>query len=554
MASFLEENIRTLVHLRRRLHEDNMLALCLGAGVSADLKFPMWKQLVAEIARHREVNGEHLTTTSEGLAIQAQLLYQKYRQNRVANAVAAGSSADEAKRAARSRWLHIVHECLYEKAVVDDKGLKDHPYLWGLLPLVKKSSMTINYNFDDSVERLLYLYNSETNAGSDDRGFEVVWKPSVQFRRHSGVIYHPNGFLPHRLSDGFSDDIVFMEQEFADQLIDVADGHYASLLNHFSKQTVVFLGLSVSDTSLKHVLRTSARNNPGHFHYVVHWCDKEKPSKEYQDALSEANFSLYNLVTLFFTTAEMQEFSRLLVAEPEAFDTRCDNEPDGARSRFRYYLTGPVGAGKSTMLEYIRCLDTFDEWVDRKHPLLVVPQSKLSDDQREDVDKWINLQFRKKNRRVNDVRPGISLIDRSPIDPLYFVADDAGKSRRAAELINAMVPIGGNVRIIAPGHVIMLTCDPGILEPRLRERDKRYNQEHLRSHIAEVDKVWEGCKLVTRIDTTHLKIAEVVKRVLQAILFEKYEELSFQDICEGAANAAPDLPHGATVQPGRTPA
>jgi hypothetical protein len=518
--------------------------------VSADFKFPMWKELVADIAEHAEVNAAHLTTASEGLAIQAQLLYQRFCQNKVAAAVASGSTASEAKRAAASRWLHIVHACLYKKAIVDDEGLKRHPYLWDLLPLIKKSSMTINYNFDDSVERLLYLYNGETHAGGDDRGFEVVWKPSVQFRRQNGVIYHPNGFLPHRLSDGFSEDIVFMEQEFADQLIDVADGHYASLLNHFSKQTVVFMGLSVSDTSLKHVLRTSARNNPGHFHYVVQWCKDGKPTKEYQEALSEANFSLYNLVTLFFTTEEMREFSKLLVADREAFNARCDGEQDGVRTRFRYYLTGPVGAGKSTMLEYIRCLDSFDEWVDRKHPLLVLPQAELTDEQRADVDRWINLQFRKKNRRVSEVRQGISLIDRSPIDPLYFAPDEAAKSKRAAELITAMVPIGGNVTSIARGHLIMLTCDPAVLQPRLKAREKRYSQDQLRSHISEVDKLWAGCRTITKIDTTHLTIAEVVKRVLEVILFAKYEEIAFQNICEDAAATVEVLPGVAAVQSG----
>jgi hypothetical protein len=338
-----------------------------------------------------------------------------------------------------------------------------------------------------------------------------------------------------------------MEQEFADQLIDVADGHYASLLNHFSKQTVIFMGLSVNDASLKHVLRTSARNNPGHFHYVVHWCKDEKPNKEFRDALSEANFSLYNLVTLFFTTAEMHEFSRLIVADREAFNARCDNEPDGVRTRFRYYLTGPVGAGKSTMLEYMRCLDTFDEWVDRKNPLLAMPQGELTDDQRVDVDKWINLQFRKKNRRVSEVRQGISLIDRSPIDPLYFSQNEAAKRRRATELIAAMVPVGGNVTSIAGGHLIMLTCDPMVLEPRLRSREKRYSQDQLHAHISAVDRLWDGHVVKTVIDTTHLTVAEVVKRVLEVILFEKYEEIAFQRICETAATPPEVLPGGATV-------
>ena len=80
------------------------------------------------------------------------------------------------------------------------------------MPLIKKSAMTINYNFDDTVERTLYLHNQERNSGSDDKGFEVIWQPSSQFRRNNGVIYHPNGFLPLQTIDGLSEQIVFMEQ------------------------------------------------------------------------------------------------------------------------------------------------------------------------------------------------------------------------------------------------------------------------------------------------------------------------------------------------------
>ena len=537
--SFIEEHIRTLVHLRRRLHKDNMLALCLGAGVSADLKFPMWHQLVQDIAAHPDVGAATLAEHQEGLAVQAQLLFQRFRQKKAQAAERESGSPANANRLFVSQWLRVVHQCLYKGAITDDAGLRAHPYLWELLPLIKKSSMTINYNFDDSVERLLYLHNEQSDPNADEREFEVVWKPSVQFRRKHGVIYHPNGFLPFHMSDGFSEDIVFLEQEFADQLIDVADGHYASLLNHFSKQTVVFVGLSLSDTSLKHVLRTSARNNPGHFHYLIRWCnDGKKPDAEAQKNLIEANFSLYNVVTLFLTTDEIHEFSRLLVANEEAFNAACEHGIKPLRRKYRYYLTGPVGAGKSTMLDYIRCLNTFDEWVDRKHPLLPVPQEDLTNAQRADVDEWINQQFRKKNRRLTDVGQSISLVDRSPIDPLYFVPDATAKRKRANELIQWMAPGDGGVDRIASGQLIMLTCKPVVLEPRLLAREKHYSQERLESHIAAVERVWSGVPNITRIDTSFLTISEVVKRVLAVILFEPYQETSFQEICEAAAATA----------------
>ncbi|MCE3606445.1 SIR2 family protein [Massilia sp. P8910] len=535
MTSFLAENSKSLVHLRKRLHEDKMLAMCLGAGVSADLKFPMWGSLVDRIAAHRSVNGTDLLTASEALATRAQLLYQRYKRN---NAVPGlGSTGDS--RLAATGWLRIVHECLYAGAIVDDAGVKAHPYLWDLMPLVQKSAMTINYNFDDSLERLLYKYNEVTRPQAMDRGFEVVWKPSTQFRRNSGVIYHPNGFLPYQMSDGFSDDITFMEQEFADQLIDVGAGHYASLLNHFTKHTVIFFGLSLSDATLKHVLRISARNNPGHFHYIIQWCAADKPSQEQQEAIREANFSLYNLVTLFFTTTEMRQFTELLVMNQENFNGKCDSERDRVRSDFRYYLTGPVGAGKSTMLEIIRTLNSFDEWVDRKDPLLAKPQESLSDSERRTIDDWINLQFRKKNRRISESRQAISLIDRSPIDPLYFVANESNEAARAAELIEWMVTPNNGVSTIVPGHLIILTCESVALQARLLSREKKYTIENLNAHNARLTAFWEHYAQVTVIDTTRMSVPAVVKRILQIILFEPYNEVPFNAICQNAASKTP---------------
>ena len=61
-------------------------------------------------------------------------------------------------------------------------------------------------------------------------------------------------------------------------------GHYnyVSLLNHF-KHTITFLGLSLSDINLKHLLRISARHNPGNFDYHIHRCKDNKPAPDEQD-------------------------------------------------------------------------------------------------------------------------------------------------------------------------------------------------------------------------------------------------------------------------------
>ena len=512
------------------MSRDNRLGLCLGAGVSIDFEIPSWKDLIERIANEECINGVELLRASESLTAQSQFLYQKYVQS----LPKAGESEDDVVRARRVQtgWLKIVHKCLYATAKTLDADLRLHPYLWDLVPLIKKSAMTINYNFDDTVERMLYLHNHERGVPTgDDKGFEVIWQPTAQFRRNQGVVYHPNGFLPLQTIDGLSDQVVFMEQEFADQLVDVGAGHYVSLLNHLAKHTIVFIGLSMSDANLKHLLRISAKSNPGNFHYHIHWCKDSKPSQDEQHAIRTANFSVYNLVTLFLTTDEIKDLARLVVADQDDFNALCDAELQGTRTEYKYYLTGPVGTGKTTTLEQLKSIATFDEWVDRRNPLLGRPHSELTEAERTEVDAWINQQFRKKNRRVSAASQVIAAIDRSPLDPLYFVKDKTVIAQRAAELLHWMVPPEGPVGSIAPGHLIVLKCDPRVLVLRLAGRDKTYNVDQLALQIEAVNGMWSG-QSATMIDTTNLSPSQVVKKVLEIILFQPYRPTDFQTLCK----------------------
>jgi broad-specificity NMP kinase len=508
-----------------------MLGLCLGAGASADFDFPSWPKLLERIAKHKEIQGEGLLRVSESLTSQAQFLFQMYRQRIKATNLESGDEVADARQA-QTGWMRIVHECLYEGVRTEEKDLRSHPYLWTLVPLIKQSSMTVNYNFDDTVERMLYLRYADAIRAADDRGFEVVWRPAIQFRRKQGVVYHPNGFLPFNTSDGMSDQIVFMDEEFADQLIEAGMGHYACLLNHFTKQTLIFIGLSMNDTTLKHLLRVAARANPGHFHYHIHWCDQgAKPSPEEQAAITDANFALYNLVTFFLTTQEIETFVGLITEDDEAFNAHCDEELEGVRTEYRYYVTGAVGAGKTTVVEQIRSIECFEEWVDRKHHLLHRAHQELEAAQRRDVDAWINQQFRKKNRRVSQAQATIALVDRSPLDPLYFAENQSAERTRAAELHRAMVPPNGPIKRIAPGHVILLKCDVSVLRTRLAAREKRYTSKHVLSHQETIDNFWNARSEVTRIDTTNMTVARVIKRILGTILFEPYQEIDFDELC-----------------------
>jgi len=245
---------------------------------------------------------------------------------------------------------------------------------------------------------------------------------------------------------------------------------------------------------------------------------------------------VYNLVTLFLTTEEIKDLARLLVLSDDEFDALCDAEPQGTGTEFKFYLTGPVGTGKTTTLEQLKSIATFDEWVDRRIPLLVRPHSELSSEERLQVDEWINQQFRKKNRRVSSSSQVIAVIDRSPLDPLYFVKDETGMARRAEELLEWMVPARGNIRTIAPGHLIILQCDPRVLILRLAGRDKTYTLDQLGPQIEAVNRMWKD-QGASVINTTNLSQSQVVKKVLEVILFQQYNAIDFHKICEDKMKA-----------------
>lgn len=219
--------------------------------------------------------------------------------------------------------------------------------------------------------------------------------------------------------EGFSENLVFSEGEFADQLIDVMSGHYATLTSHLTNYTCLFLGLSLGDTTLKHLLRQNVHCNPGHPHYYVRYIRQDEAnSGEAVDAEALANFDVYGVITLRLNKAEIASLGRLLSCVDSDFKEGLDRL--GVRNRYVYYVSGAVGAGKSAVVQQLRCLSTLSEWVDQRPILLEKPHSELTKEERAKVDEWISAQFRRKNFRLISSADGIVACDRTPLDPLAF--------------------------------------------------------------------------------------------------------------------------------------
>jgi hypothetical protein len=522
----LAECGRFLSHMRAE-REDRRFGMVLGAGVSKPLDFPSWSDLVDRIAHHPAVMGMHVVVGAGGKlpdTSKTQMLFQHYR-SKVLDTMLEPITA-KLERRIQGQWRRIIHECLYRNVPSTARDLKDaHPYLKHFIEVITKSAMTVNYNFDDTIQQLLLLEGPHGTSNSV-RGFETVWNASLSFRPYTPIIYHPNGFLPRNLLEYPSETLVFPEDSFADQLIESMAGHHSSLLHHFSKTTCLFIGLSLQDSTLRHLLRQSAMINPGHYHYYVHW----RPEGALRDAAAEqalrdANFEVYNLVTLFLSDGEIAALGRLL-AMPES-DLRREGEEMGVDLKFFFYITGAIGAGKTTCLSYFGSFKTYDEWAEARPSALGKAWKDLDDDERIQLDAWIIRQFDLKNCKLLDQRVGIHVIDRTPLDPLAFT-DTADVSAKAGAIARGLSP-GRASRRPQSGQIVLLTGAPDDMEARVIGRHKQSRSDVIAEMQEKLKRIF-GSASPTVIDTVGLSIAQVVKRVARTILLGPYSPTDLSDL------------------------
>lgn len=366
------------------------MGLVFGSGASKDLGFPDWKQLVRRIARHTDVNAQSLLNKflaepsqnskrlieQRSLASLTQMLFGAYRNRTIERKKLRSPLTFLREQEIRTGWMKLIHQALYSNVSAEsrNRAISKHAYLPAFLDIIKKAPMTVNYNFDDTLEKLLML-NRDDEQKVTTRGYETTYKPNSQFKGESGVIYHPNGFLPSVFEDGASPDLIFSDKSFRDQLISAASGQYVQLSNFLFRNTCLLVGLSLENSTLQHLLRQSAVSHPGHIHYLVHFIkDDEHYDRAACEAIFEANFSCYNIYTLFLNREEINALAKIISLTEEAFSVQHAAD----QKKFVYYIIGAVGVGKSTAISNFRNLYTYDEWIDERRADMAVPERRFS--------------------------------------------------------------------------------------------------------------------------------------------------------------------------------
>lgn len=478
--SVLQRYPKAVAHLWRQ-NVASRLTPVFGAGASIDIGIPSWPDLVERISQHPAVAGEGIfgTSRTDPLPSVVEVLYQHYKARHYPDAdVVHVNPVRESK--IRNEWENLIHSCLYQSAPIDATELvsRDAVYQY-FRHVITRAPLTITYNFDDSIERMLsYYWNEARERPGGDSGssleldYDTITDARKAFRRDTGNILHINGYLPYNHLEGGEGTLVLGDGSFADQLIQSIGGAFSTILHYLEKSTALFVGVSLQDENLRHLLRQSAIMNPGHFHYRIQHVG-DIPSPDSVRALSESHFETYNILTLYLTSDEIAALGELIsMAHDDLTNVAYDAD---VNLFYVYYVTGVPGAGKTTTFRHFVSLVAHDQWLGERLPLLSLPFSKLTVEQTEAVDAWVMQQIRSKNRALlsagSDPGIGIHIIDRCPPDAVTFGVADTWPGK-AQKVLSAAKTSADSFRIVR-GEVILLTGNPAELKRRAQIRDRQ---------------------------------------------------------------------------------
>ena len=181
-SELMEIAPKAISHMRAQ-HSRRRLGLIFGSGACKDLGFPDWAELVERIAEHADISAADLLkkfsleqggVKSEGkpirksLASITQMLFGHYRVDQIKKGGLSEPLHYLDEQRIRSCWLRIIHHELYKRIDHNSrrKLMEAHPYLMSFLEIIRNSPLTVNYNFDDTLEQLLFQNRTgEERAG-----------------------------------------------------------------------------------------------------------------------------------------------------------------------------------------------------------------------------------------------------------------------------------------------------------------------------------------------------------------------------------------------------
>jgi hypothetical protein len=415
--------------------------------------------------------------------------------------------------------------------------------------LARRAQLVVTHNFDDALEFAIDLDPSVETL--PNRRYYSFWRPEPFLRRGMVNIYHPNGFTPLRRGPKGSESLILTEASFADYLANTNTEESSFFLRHLADKTCLIIGHSLSDGTLKNALRQHANQRPAHINYYVHWNDSGEAGlrEDQRDAIREANFETYNLVTIFANSLEIDEILKAIALKESDLEGclahQCVRTP-----KFVYYIVGAVSSGKSTIIRHLRDLETIEEWPGNMPPVMNRPSLGLTQADEDAIDRGLEEAIWAKNAEIRDVKTGIIAVDRAPLDFIAFPAqetDTLGDTarKRAGTVLKRLE--GNHFRNLCSGQVIVVQSEPETLLERQLQRSGRTTPEqvadgsakgYLRQQQERLVSVYKSAiDAGSTIKTNRWSLVAPVKAAARIIHFQEYKPFDFaarlQEIKEG---------------------
>jgi hypothetical protein len=226
--------------------------LFIGAGVSIPYGIPSWKDLVLELlfeqAEHTRRLGPLLPHYRRALAswMTDYFEYNPLVLARMVERDLRKRSRDKRRRRDRDEELLFL-EKLRAQLYAHCRSPSKRTALKAIADLIQRSTgnvrAIVSFNFDDLLEQELALRGVDTISIADGD------------RRHSGAlrVIHPHGFVP-RQGEIIRGRLVFTEDDYHKLTETVFHWALSEIVMQLRQSTVLFIGLSMSDPSLRRLL------------------------------------------------------------------------------------------------------------------------------------------------------------------------------------------------------------------------------------------------------------------------------------------------------------
>ena len=254
--------------LAAQLHKES-LSLFLGAGMSKSFSLDGWRDLLNSICKDKHIEIEIISSSNPS----AEELQNK------ADEIARKLDNDD------NKLMDIVEKYLYKGLDLRrDFNVFQHHSLISVASLIMGSKRgrirtVITLNYDSLLEFYLQSFGFTVNTISKlpyyQSGYDVN-------------IFHPHGYLPHKIMKHKRSDEIILSQKQADNRVGAENSPWRLLMKHYlSKNVFLFIGLSEATASdrlispiLTNVQKEVNRN-------LGVWIFKDKVTKQTKDKLED---------------------------------------------------------------------------------------------------------------------------------------------------------------------------------------------------------------------------------------------------------------------------